>query len=98
MEKLNIKWSKTFIRQNDAIASWYLMTMGKKAKLKYITGMEDTIRTLSYSPEIGRLDERRSQGEIKYYSFLAHPHFRIIYRFTTRTLYVIAIYDTRMKH
>ena len=98
MEALNIKWSKTFLRQSDAIAEWYDTHMGRMSRLKFIRGMEDTVRTLSHSPRIGMLDERRSHGNRKYYSFLSHPHYRIIYRFTSKTLFVIAIHDTRMKH
>lgn len=98
MAALKIKWSKTFLRQNDAIAHWYLMRMGKGAMLKFVTGMKDAVWVLSHSPQIGTLHERYCDREKIYYSFLAHPHYRIIYRFTAKTLYVIAIYDTRMKH
>lgn len=35
---------------------------------------------------------------MKYYSILVHPKYRIIYRFTKTTLYIVAIHATMMKH
>ncbi len=48
-------------------------------------------------PTVGRLDERRSTPKTKYYSFLSHPKYRIIYRFTKTRLYIVAIHATMMK-
>lgn len=50
-----------------------------------------------YEAQMGTLDERRSTDQTKYYSFLSHPKYRIIYRFTKTTLYVVAIHATMMK-
>ena len=47
---------------------------------------------------MGILDERRSKARLKYYSFLFHPHYRIIYRYSKDTLFVIAIHATRMEY
>lgn len=33
----------------------------------------------------------------KYYSFLSHPKYRIVYRFTKTNLYIVAIRATMMK-
>lgn len=97
MEKLKIEWSRLALRQTEEIARWYRQKMGQKAMLKFINGIYDTVEILSYSPRIGILDERRSKGERKYYSFLSHPHYRVIYRFTENTLFVVALRATRMK-
>ena len=71
--------------------------MGRKATLSFLDGIEETVRLLSYFPQIGTLDERRSKKGKKYYSFLSHPHYRVIYRYSRKTLFVIAIHATRMK-
>lgn len=55
------------------------------------------IDTLAQMPTIGTLDERRSTPQTKYYSFLSHPKYRIVYRFTKTTLYIVAIRATMMK-
>lgn len=97
MEALKVKAYKTFVRQHDEITEWYATQMGQKAMLKYIDDLESTIRRLSYFPQMRIIDERRSTSQRKYYSFLLHPHYRIIYRFTRKTLYLVAFQATRMK-
>lgn len=68
----------------------------------YLQGLKNRLimflNTLTHSPGIGTLDERRSTAKTKYYSFLSHPKYRIIYRFTKTTLYIVAIHATMMKH
>lgn len=54
--------------------------------------------TLALSPCIGTIDVVFSTGKIKNYNFLLHPKYRIIYRFTKKTLYVVAIRATMKKY
>lgn len=92
------------IVRNDALAfiekttEWYLSEMGTKAVQHFVDGIWNTINTLSHSPNIGMLDERRTTAKRKYYSFLSHPKYRIVYRFTKTNLYIVAIHATLMKH
>lgn len=95
MEALKVKVSKTFLRQHDEISEWYASQMGQKAMLKYLEDLESTIGMLVRFPQIGKLNERRTKGKREYYSFLLHPHYRIIYRFTKRTLYLISFQATQ---
>lgn len=91
------------IVRNDALSfiekttEWYTREMGTKAAKHFVDGIWNTIKTLSYSPNIGMLDEKRSTAGTKYYSFLSHPKYRIIYRFTKTNLYIVAIRATMMK-
>ncbi len=91
------------IVRNDALhfiektTEWYAHEMGTQAAKHFVDGIWNTIKTLSYAPNIGILDERRSTAKIKYYSFLSHPKYRIVYRFTKTTLYIVAIRATMMK-
>lgn len=57
-----------------------------------------TQKSFEHSPSIGILDEQYSTEKMKYYSFLLHPKYRIVYRFTKKTLYIVAIRATMMKH
>lgn len=98
MEALRIKWQKQAALRHSRIAAWYEAQMGVKAALLYFDGITDTINTLAHSPNIGILDDRRSTDKIKYYSFLSHPKYRIIYRFTKTSLYIVTIHATMMKH
>lgn len=71
--------------------------MGNTAAMNYFNGVMDAVDTLAQMPTIGRVDTRFSKGNIVYYSFLVHPKYRIVYRFTQRTLYIVAIRATMMK-
>jgi plasmid stabilization system protein ParE len=97
MGALQIKWGKRAQIRFDDIAAWYTRNLGQKAALNFASGIYDTLETLSHSPKIGIIDQRHSTVKIKYYTFLSHPKYRIIYRFTKTTLYVVTIHATLMK-
>ncbi|MCI1683957.1 MAG: type II toxin-antitoxin system RelE/ParE family toxin [Bacteroides sp.] len=96
MESLKIVWNKRAVRRNREIATWYKNQMGYSVAVAYIEGIADTINTLSHTPHIGKFEF--SIGKNKYYSFLSHPKYRILYRFTKTRLYVVAIRATVMNN
>ncbi|MCD8182122.1 MAG: type II toxin-antitoxin system RelE/ParE family toxin [Bacteroides sp.] len=96
MGALNIIIRKDALSFMEKVTQWYEYKMGPKAARHFVDGIWDTINTLSYSPNIGTLDEKRSTAKTKYYSFLSHPKYRIIYRFTKTNLYIAAIHATLM--
>lgn len=98
MENLKVKWYKRSQNQLDKIATWYSCNMGAKAAMHFTEDVSKTVKTLSHSPQIGILEERRSTDKMKYYSILVHPKYRIIYRYTKTTLYIVAFHATIMKH
>jgi plasmid stabilization system protein ParE len=98
MGALQIKWEKRAQTRFDDIAAWYTCNLGQKAALNFVSGIYDTLETLSYSPRIGTVDQRRSTVKTTYYTFLSHPKYRIIYRFTKTTLYVVTIHATLMEY
>ncbi len=79
-------------------ADWYLYNMGKKASHHFVEGVMSTIDTLSQMPTIGIHDERRSTEKRKYYTFLTHPNHRILYYYTNKHLYIVAIRATKMNN
>lgn len=93
-----IKWSDKATDSYLQILRWYQDERGDLFAQKFFKGILNTIDTLAQMPSIGTLDERRSTAKTKYYSFLSHPKYRIIYRFTKTTLYVVAIHATMMNH
>ncbi len=92
-----IKWKTRASRKNLEILLWYRTHMGEMATMNYFNGIVDTVETLAQMPTIGRVDTQFSKGKTIYYSFLAHPKYRIVYRYTQRTLYIVAIRATMMK-
>lgn len=96
MENLKVKWYKRAQRHFDAINAWYVSNMGLKAASHFAEDTRKTTEILSHFPLIGTIDRRYSTRKESYYSFLIHPKYRIIYRFTNTTLYIVAIRATMM--
>ncbi|WP_455607260.1 type II toxin-antitoxin system RelE/ParE family toxin [Bacteroides sp.] len=97
MGTLKVVWRKKAILRFDQIVNWYANELGSGAASKCVHCINDTVNTLSHSPEIGILDEEFSTRKIKYYSFLFHPKYRLVYHFNKTTLYISAIRATMMK-
>jgi plasmid stabilization system protein ParE len=71
--------------------------MGNDAAMNYFKDVIETVETLAKMPTIGREEKSFSKGKNNYYSFLVHPKYRIVYRYTQRTLYIVTIKATMMK-
>lgn len=97
MDKLRIAWNRRALNHFDRIAEWYAFNMGKQAAAKFAKGVQNTLHTLAHSPQIGLVDEFRSTEKTTYYSFLSHPKYRIIYRYTHKKLVVVAIHSNLMR-
>ena len=97
MGTLKVKWQKRALADFKEIADWYAFNMGYTAEMHFAKDIYGAVKTLSHSPPIGIFDERRSTSKTKYYSFLSHPKYRIIYRFTKTALYIVAIRATMMR-
>lgn len=93
-----ISWSSRATGRYLQILQWYQLNLGNQFARKFSHGILNTIDVLAQMPTIGRIDEKRSTSKTTYYTFLAHPKYRIIYRYTHTTLYIVAIQATMMKH
>lgn len=94
MEKLNIKWLKRALFHFDMAMRWYQQNLGSQAAKSFSKGIERTVELLSQMPMMGTKERSISSKHYTYYHFLAHPKFRIVYRYTDTTLYVVAIRAT----
>lgn len=92
-----IVWSRKATDCYIDVMQWYEEERGQEFALKFYRDLLNTIDTLAQMPTIGTLDEWRTTPKTKYYSFLSHPKYRIVYRFTKTTLYIVAIRATMMK-
>lgn len=98
MGTLNIVIRKRALNTIQKVTEWYENEVNHTAAQHFVDDVYDTISTLSHSPSIGISDEQYSTKNMKYYSFLLHPKYRIVYRFTKKTLYIVAIRATMMQH
>lgn len=55
-------------------------------------------RVIAQMPTVGRIDEKMSTSKSTYYSFLSHPKYRIVYRYTDTELYIVAIRAIQMNN
>ena len=97
MDTLKIKWHKRAQVYFDSINTWYLHNLGKQAASHFSKDVLKTTELLSHFPMMGTVDAFYSKGKRIYYSFLLHPKYRIVYRFTRTTLYIVALRATAMK-
>ena len=97
MESLKIVWKRRAIQQANAIAYWYETYCGSIFATKFVQTIQDTTRLLAKSPTIGLQEQAGNKNQKPYYSFLAHPKYRIIYSYTSQTLYIIGFRATQRK-
>lgn len=86
-----IKWSKRSITNRDKIAEWYLNEKGKHAVAKFLKDLYSAAENIADMPTIGIYDEVCSTEKRKYYSVMIHPKYRLVYRYTSRTIYIVGI-------
>lgn len=98
MRPLRIIWKRQALKRVDEIARWYADNMGGTAARHFLQGISETVQTLSGSPDIGKLDERRSTTKVKFYSFVTHPKYKIVYYFNSRSIYIVTLHRTLMNN
>ena len=89
-----IYWSKTAERDLLAIIQFLRDTNPQNA-LKVFANMKDKTSDLNLFPEIGRIvPELLAQGIGHYRELIISP-WRVIYRFSSDSIYVLAVIDSR---
>ena len=53
--------------------------------------------TLSAMPTVGHIAPRFSSSKYTYYSFVFHAKYLVIYRFTSKTIYIQALRSIQMQ-
>lgn len=92
-----INWSRKATTNFHSILQWYQTERGPSYASKFFIGILSTIELIAKMPTIGIVEEKISNSKITYYSFLSHPKYRIIYRYTNTDLFIVAIRSTQMK-
>ena len=93
-----IRWSRKATSSFLSILKWYQEERGKSFATKFYVGILNTIDLIAQMPTIGKIDETMSISKNTYYSFLSHPKYRIVYRYTDTDLYIVAIRATQMNN
>lgn len=93
-----IVWKERAKQNHIKIALWYRDNLAMTAARNYLNGIDKTIKILAQMPTIGKINNQLSKSDTIYYEFVAHPRYKITYRFTNRTIYIVGIRSTLMKH
>ena len=64
MAELKVAWNRRALNHFEKIAEWYFLNLGEQAATKFAKGIQNTLQTLSHSPQIGFVDESRSTQHI----------------------------------
>ena len=93
-----IRWSRKATTSFLSILKWYQVERGQSFATKFYVGILNTIDLIAQMPTIGRMEEKMSTSKSTYYSFLSHPKYRIVYRYTDTDLFIVAIRATQMNN
>lgn len=93
-----IRWSRKVTTSFLSILKWYQVERGQSFAAKFYVGILNTIDLMAQMPTVGRIDEKISTSKSTYYSFLFHPKYRIVYRYTDTELYIVAIRAIQMNN
>lgn len=93
-----IRWSKKSTSSFLSILKWYQEERDQSFATKFYLGILNTVDLIAQMPTIGRLEEKISTSKMTYYSFLSHPKYRIVYRYTDTEIYIVAIRATQMNN
>lgn len=97
MDALKIIWKKRALSRVETIAQWYEENMGYTAERHFLQGIQEVVDTLSQMPTMGKPYSGKTSRRIKYYSFVAHPKYIIIYYFTSKSIYIVTIFRVLKK-
>jgi len=94
MDGYSVVWSKT--AESDLIAIiQYIHNSNPQAEAKAFTNIKDKTDDLIWFPERGRIVPELLAHGIGHYRELIIPPWRVIYRFSGTTVYVLAVIDSR---
>lgn len=96
MAQRTIKVSKRFAKRVQEIAVWYAAEVDSLAARHFLDDLQASMDAVATFPAIGVPESVASAKGRQYRSFSIHPRFRIVYRYTTRTIYFAALRSTLM--
>lgn len=91
---MEIIWSDFAIENLKDIFDYYCLNANKKIAQKIRNQILDAAQQLKENPESGQR-EFYLEGLEQVYRYLVVSHFKIIYRFTDKQIFINDVFDTR---
>lgn len=98
MDALKIVWKRRALSHVETIAQWYKENMGLTAERHFLEGIQSVVNIISKMPTIGTPYVSHNVKNKNYFSFVAHPKYKIIYYYTSKHLYIVTIYRVLKKN
>ncbi|NDV58772.1 type II toxin-antitoxin system RelE/ParE family toxin [Bacteroides sp. 519] len=92
---MEIVWTNEAEFQLQTIIDYYLEVASTQVVEKLVAKITNAVTRLSSFPHIGHIEHYLEGLPFKYYSFVAHPNYKIIYRIQNTTIYITGIWDCR---
>ena len=92
--KHSVRFTSICHRDLEAIVEYYLAVRPKTA-LKYLSGIQNSVKKLEQNPKIGRIVPEFEEEFIYKYREIMYELFRIIYRTEGSCTYIVRIIDSR---
>jgi len=93
-EEYQVVWTKSAVSDFEGIVEYIVESSPLTAKTIFAK-LKKQVETLSYSPQRGRhIPELQEQGILLYRELVIFP-WRVMYRIHKKTVYILAIIDSR---
>lgn len=93
---MRVKWSERARRQRDEVANYIRQQFGAKRKYKFKQEVDDTVKQLMRSPNIGQIDPLFEDRPLAYRSVIINGLNKLVYRVDDDTIHIVGFWDTRM--
>jgi toxin ParE1/3/4 len=92
--KHSVRYTSLSHRDLEAIVEYYL-TVRPKTALRYLNGIQKSVKKLEQFPSIGRIVPEFEEEFLYKYREIIYEQFRIIYRTEETCIYILRIFDSR---
>lgn len=92
---MKIALTARFQREFLSIVDYIIDNFDTRAANEFSLQVETKISWLSENPEIGRIEPLLADRTTEYHCLIVSKHNKIIYRYNSKTVYVVDIWDMR---
>lgn len=94
---MKVIWQTPAIEGKQQVADYIRDRLGYKRKRMFIQQVNETVRKLMHSPNIGPIDSLFSDRPCTYRSIIINGLSKMVYRIDDDVIYIVAFWDTRQE-
>lgn len=93
---MQVVWNKKAEYHLVQAITYGAEVFGKKAAKHFFRQIKDNDARLAANPYLGKKEPLLEDQPIVYRSLIVHSHYKLIYHIEADTIYIAALFDTRM--